>query len=274
MFLIKMFKDSFNFKDLLINFNYKFWQVIIYFILLIIIANFPQTIEAYRNYGTRLDFVIEDFNEEIPYDWQLPNNMFIRGGKLVNNGDLDTYTYEHKGITYIINNQTKITDENDFLNHIIMSERSLIYIDANGNILEALDYIGFENDEFDFNKLNIATGEEKVLLYNEFASSIERTFQNEIILFTLLRNNVVQILINIIYVLLLALFIQLFKFGYQKFLSYSESIKFVILSLGLPAILTFLIGLLSPPFAPVVFQLSSGITVMLVTLIFGKKHYS
>lgn len=274
MFIIKMFKQSFKFKTLLINFNFKFWQIIIYFILLMLIANFPQTFEAFRNYGTRLDFIIEDFNQAKPYDWQLPNNMYIRGGKLINNGDQNVYVYEHKGITYIINNQTKIDDTNDYLNHIIFSERSLIYIDNDGNILEAFDYVGFENDEFDFSMLNVAVGEELNELYLEFATSIERTFQNEIILFTVIRNNVVQIFINILYVLLLALFIQLFRFGYQKFLTYYESIKFVVLSLGLPAVLAFLIGLLSPAFAPVVFQLASGMTVMLVTLIFGKKLYS
>jgi|SRR5690554_169770 len=273
MFLLRMFKDSFNFKKLLINYNYKFWQIIIYFVLLILISNVPQTIDAYNNYGTRLDFIIEDFEQEIPIDWEIPFNMSIRGGRLVNNGSNKVYINEHKGITYIINNQEKIEPEN-YKNHIILSEESLIYIDQNGNILESFNYIGFEKDSFDFDELRLSQNEEKVKLFQEFATSVERSFQDEIILFTVLRNNGVQILINILYVLLLAGFIQLFRLGYTNFLSYKDSIKYVVLSLGLPAVLSFVIGFLSPAFSPVIFQLASGMVVMLVTLIFGKKYYS
>ncbi len=274
MFIIRMFRDSFRFKTLLKNFNYNFFQIIIYFVLLILIANFPQTLDAVRNYGTRLDFVIEDFNRSIPNNWDLPTNMSITGGKLINNGDTNVYINEHEGITYIINNQTKIENPDDFINHIIMSERSLIYIDHEGNILEALNYIGFENDVFDFYQLRNAYGEEKTLLFKEFAQSIERTFQSEIIAFTILRNTGIQIFINIIYVLILALFIQLFRFGLENFLTYPQSIKFIVLSLGLPAVVTFIVGIFQPAFSPVVFQLASGMTVMLVTLIFARRLYS
>lgn len=274
MFIIRMFKDSFRFKTLLKNVNYNFFQIIIYFLLIILIANFPQTLDAVRNYGTRLDFIIEDFNRSIPDGWNLPQNITIKGGRLINNGNLEVYTNEHEGITYIINNQTKIEDPNNYTNHIIMSERSLIYIDNDGNILESLNYIGFENDEFDFYRLSLATGEDKKLLFQEFAQSIERTFQSEIIAFTIIRNNSIQIFINIIYVLILALLIQLFRFGLQNFLTYLEGVKFVVLSLGMPAVLTFIVGIFEPAFSPVVFQLASGMTVMLVTLIFARRLYS
>ena len=275
MFLVKMFRESFQFKTLLINFKYKWWQLIIYFILLVLIANVPLTIESINNYGTRLDFIIEDFaSGEIPNDWDLPTNIVIRGGKLINNGDTKEYGGSFKGITYIINKQGLIEDVNDYKNHIVLGENSLVYIDAKGNVLENHNYAGFENDTFDFYELSLASGVKAVELYQEFARSIERSFQSEIILFTLIRNNATQLLVNTVYILLLAGLIQLFRFGYTKFITYSESIKFVILSLGLPAVLSFITGFLSPAFAPVVFQLASGMTVMLVVLIYGKKLYS
>lgn len=275
MFLVKMFKDSFNFKTLLINFKYKWWQLILYFILLILIANIPLTLEAINNYGTRLDFIIEDFSSgEVPNNWEIPNDIQISGGKLINNGDQTEYTFEFKGITYIINKQGKIEDVDDFKSHIILGEESIVYIDANSNILENHGYIGFQGDTFDFYTLKTHSGEDLVEIYQMFAASIERSFQSEIILFTVVRNNLAQILVNIIYIIVLALLIQLFRFGYANFLNFRQSIKFVILSLGLPATLSFLIGFLSPAFAPVMFQLSSGLVVMFTTLIFGKKLYS
>ena len=272
MFLFKFFKISFNLPKLLSNSNQKLWKIILYFILIILIANFPQTFDVYRHGGSRLDFVIEDFSKEIPIGWILPNDIEISGGKLINNGDNNIYKYEHKGITYIINNTNRI-DVNEYKNHIIFSETSLIYIDSDGNYLEEHNYRGFE-DTFRFRELNISHGEEKEALFNTFAKSIELSFSNPIVLYTVLRNNITQIFINIIYVLILAGFVQLFRFRYQNFLTYIDSVKFVVLSLGLPAILSFIIGVLAPAFAPVVFQLASGMTIMLVMLIFSKKTFS
>ena len=45
------------------------WKYIIYFVILILIANFPQTLEVIRYEGTRLDFVVEDFETKTPTDW-------------------------------------------------------------------------------------------------------------------------------------------------------------------------------------------------------------
>lgn len=271
MFLLKLFKTSFNFKEILKNSNQKIWQIIIYFIILIFIANFPQTLNIVKNDGSRLDFVIEDFESANPNDWDIPHNITISGGKLHNNGDLTRYVNEHKGITYIINNNESI-NVNDYKNHIILSESSIIYIDKEGNYLEEFGYRGF-TDIFRFSELDFASGDEKIELFNLFAKSMEKSFAKPIVLFTILRNISTQLLTNIIYVLILALLIQLFRFGYQNFMSFIDSVKFIVLSLGLPSVLTFIIGLLEPAFTPVVFQISSGITVMLVMLIFGRRTF-
>jgi len=272
MFLIRMFKKSFVFKGLLKNVNEKLWKYIVYFIILMLIANFPQTLEVIRYEGTRLDFVVEDFETSTPTNWVMPSKIEIKGGKLVNNGDLNRYIYEHQGITYIINNTEKI-DVNDYKNHIIFSEESIMFIDAEGNFLEEFGYRGF-TDIFRFIELNLASGEYKVEIYNDFARSIESSFSRPIVLYTIIRNNLTQIFVNIIYIIILALLVQLFRFRFQNFLSFIEGIKFVILSLGLPAVLTLIIGIFSPAFTPVVFQLSSGMTIMLVMLVFSKRTFS
>lgn len=272
MFLVKFFKQSFTFKTLLKNANQKLWKLIIYFILLILIANFPATYDAFKSKGSRLDFIIEDFDSSTPLEWDIPENFKISGGLLITNGDTKEYINTHRDITYIINKQEVIEDVNNYKNHIIFFEKNLVYIDSKGNFLEAIDYTGFE-DVFNFRELSLSSMEDKVELFKVFAYSVEKSFAKDIVIFTVLRNNIIQIFINIIYVILLAALIQLFKFGYQDFLSFYDSVKFVILSLGLPAVLSFGIGLLSIGFAPVIFQLASGMTVMLVVLIFGKKTF-
>lgn len=272
MFILKMFKKSFIFKDLLRNVNEKLWKYIIYFILLILISNFPQTLEVIRHEGSRLDFIVEDFDSQTPNDWVMPSNIEIKGGMLVNNGDTNLYSYNHRGITYIINNTEKI-DVNDYKNHIIFSETSIMFIDDEGNFLEEFGYTGF-TDVFRFIELNLASGEYKVELYNSFAKAIESSFSKPIVLYTIIRNNITQLLVNIIYILILALLVQLYRFKFQDFLSFIDGVKFIILSLGLPAVLTFVIGLFSPAFTPVVFQLASGMTIMLVLLVFSKKTFS
>ncbi|VEU81133.1 DUF1189 family protein [Haploplasma axanthum] len=273
MFLIKYFKNSFEFPKLLKSLDKPFWKIIIYFIVLVLIANFPASYEAVKNDGSRLDFVIEDFSKEIPINWDLPNDIVIKGGKLINNGDQKVYKNKHKDITYIINNQEKITDITQYKNHIILSEESIIYVDGKGKFLEAIGYKGFSDDQFSFKELKISNQENQKILFEKFASSIEKSFSSYTVFYTIVRNNLTQILVNVIYVLILSGLVQLFRFGYQNFISFKDTIKFVVLSMGLASVLAFFSGLLSFPFGPVVFQLTTGMTVMLVMLIFGKKTF-
>lgn len=269
MFIFKYFKDSFDYKNILIQKDKSLIKLFIFFILMIIIANFPVTYDAYIHEGSRLDFIIEDFSKEQPLDWVLPNDISIKGGTLVNNGIKETYTYEHKGITYIINNLVVI-DAKENKNSVVFNEKSIVYIDKDANVLEGFNYKGF-SDEFYFRELNLSSDAEKRELYEMFAHGIEKSFSNDIILYTVLRNIILQIGINLLYILILSLFVQLFKFGYQNFLSYKEGLMFVLNSIGLPAIISFIIGIISPPFAPVAFQLSSGMVIMLVILTQGKR---
>lgn len=271
MFIFKFFIKSFKFPKLLKSTNEKMWKIIVYFLILVLVSTFPASYEAVKNEGSRLDFIIEDFNREIPINWDIPNNIIIKGGRLITDDD-KTYVNKHLDITYIINNK-EVIDAKKYTNHIIMSEKSILYIDGKGNYLESFDYKGFSEDQFDFLELELATGDEKVKLFQEFARSIEKSFATQIVLYTVLRNSATQIIINIVYVLLLAGLVQLFKFGYQNFLSYKESVKFVVLAMGLPATITFLMGIFVAAFAPVVFQLSMGMVVMLVILIYGKKTF-
>lgn len=273
MFVIKFFVKSFKIPSLLKNLDEKMWKYIIYAIILILISNFPASFEVVKEGGSRLDFIVEDFNQTTPTNWNLPDEFVIKGGKLVTNGDTTEYVNVFNDITYIINKQEVVKDTNDHKNHILLYEKNIVYIDKDGNVLEGYDYKGFSMDSFSFKSLKLASGEDLTNQFNLFSESIEKSFKDDIVLFTLIRNNVIQIVINIIYAILLAALVMLFKFGYAEFLTFGQSVRFVILSLTIPALLTFVIGLLSVAFAPVIFQLASGLMVMLVVMIFGKKTF-
>lgn len=269
MFVIEYFFDSLKLKSILKSEEKSLFKLSIFFIILILISNFPASYEVVKNEGSRLDFIVESFDKGVPLDWELPTDLVIKGGKLVSNSE-DVYLFIHDGINYIFNNKEKVDPKTNH-NSLIFSENTIIYVDNEGNVLEGIGYEGFSKDEFRLNDINLATGEEKISLYKEFASSTEKSFKKDIILYTLLRNNIIQISVNIIYALILALLVQLFRFGYQNFLNFKDGLKFVMMCFGVPAILTFIVGLMSTPFAPVVFQLSSGMIVMLVLLTQGKK---
>lgn len=274
MFVIRFFVKSFQFSKIFSSLGEKFWKYIVYGILLIFIANFPSNFQIVKEEGSRLDFLIEDFSIEAPINWDLPDNIEIIGGKLVNNGDSKEYINSHKGKTYIINKIDEKIDKGDYLNHVILFEDSILYIDSEGNFLEGFGYKGFSMEIFRFNDINDANYEDSIIMYQSLAKSLEKSFSSQIVLYTLIRNMIVNLVVNFIYILLLAGLVMFFKFGFQNFINYFESIRLVILCLTLPAVITFLIGLLSFAFAPVLFQLASGMTVMLVLLVFSKKNFS
>ena len=107
--------------------------------------------------------------------------------------------------------------------------------------------------------------------FQSFALSVEASFSRYIVLYSVITNTMVNMFIQLAFILLLALVLQLFRFGYQHFMSYIDGVKFVILSMGLPTLIGLIVGLYQPAFGSVFFQLSMGLTVMIVMLKYGKK---
>lgn len=271
MFLVKYFRDSFKYKTIMQTADKTLLKTIIFFVLMIIISTFPMSLDAVRNQGSKLDFIIEDFKDN-EINWEMPTNFEIKGGKLITNGSQEEYRYYYKKTNYVINFQGEL----DYLNNknsVIFEEDKITYINDKGEYMVGYGYKGF-TDIFSFKQFEIANPNEKTLLYEQFAKNIEKSFANQIVLFTIIRNTIVQILINFIYAIVLSLLVQLYRFGYEKFMTYKESLKFVLISVALPAVLSFGIGFIAPAFSPVLFQIASGMIVMLVPLIFGKQIYS
>lgn len=269
MFLIKYLKYSFDFKNILKKGEEPFLKVLVYFLLLMLISTFPLSYLIVKHDGTQIDFIIEDM-KDAPRDWNLPiSGASIKGNKLVFL-DNKEYLNTHKGITYIFNYQN---DEYELtFKQILLKENNIIYIDGLGNVLESKGYNGFFQDEFDLTNLTRSTESDLNNYFLDFGYGIEKSFSAYIILYALLRNVLITLVINFVFVLLMALLMQLFRLGHAKFLTIMSSLKIVMLASLLPTILSFIFGLIVPGFAPVVFNLTLGLIIMIVMLVFSRKQ--
>lgn len=269
MFLIRYFKYSFGFKTLFDHVKEKGWKIAIYFFILSMIAIFPSNYRIVRDQGWRLDFIEESFLVETP-SWELPNDCVIIGGSFTCDSN-DEYIYSHRGITYIFNAQQK--DHTISNKTLLFYEDRIVYVNENDNQMTGMNYQGF-SEVVSFREINLKSGQEKVEAYQSFGAQVEQSFGPYIVFYSLLVNTITTLGTYILYLVLLALILQLFRFGYSKFMTYVESLKFLVLLMGVPAVIGFGVGIFEPAFGAVLFQFSMGIIAMLVMLFYGKKYFA
>ncbi|MBN2300159.1 MAG: DUF1189 family protein [Acholeplasmataceae bacterium] len=268
MFLARFFRYSFQYSKIMTRVNEKFWKYLIYFVIICMVNIFPLNYLIVKEQGWRLDFIEESFVTQTP-SWNLPDTCSITASRLVCSTD-DQYTFEHLGITYIFNYQSSEYDMTK--KQVIFKENEIVYVNGDNAIMTGKNYSGFEHP-VSFLELNLAQGDDRSMMYFEFGQFIESSFSPYIVLYTLLVNSITSIALNMLFIILLSLVLQLFKFGYSKFFTYIDSLKFLMLMTTIPALLSFVIGLFEPAFSPVFYQLGMGISTMLVMLIHGKKIF-
>lgn len=269
MFILRFFKTSFSFNKMLIEVNEPFWKSILYFLILMMLVAFPLNFSIVSEQGFRINFIEESFVEETP-NWVLPESCEIQAGAL-SCDDIGVITLIHQDITYYINARLDMVDESE--KAIYLLEDRLIYTNGVGASMTGYYHQGFL-DRFSFRTLNLLEGTEKASGYVAFADQLQNCFGPYIVFFSLLVNTITTIGINIVFILLLSLVLQLFRFGYSKFFRYIDSLKFLIYTMTIPAILSFLIGLVSIAFSPVIYQFGVGIITMVVMLTHGKKVFA
>ncbi|MBN3490353.1 DUF1189 family protein [Acholeplasma equirhinis] len=268
MFLVRYFRYGFNIPKLLTHRGESLLKTVIYYLLLVSFMNFPLTILGYQNEQQTINFIRENMTTETP-DWTtLPQGSM---------NSLTGFTSSHADGRYFeIDNYIYIFGYNENIdyptekNQIIFYETHIRYIDTNGSFLDSDGYYGFKTT-INLNELNFSIGEERDLLFQTFAQSIESSFSTYIILFVTLRNQLFQFIASILFVLLLSGIIQIYRFGFAKFLTYKDSINFLIFASTIPAVLSMILGLILPGFASVVFNLALGLIVMITLLFFARK---
>ncbi|MFP4177985.1 MAG: DUF1189 family protein [Acholeplasmataceae bacterium] len=269
MFLLRYFKYSFEYKRIFDRLQESGYKLFVYFLLLSLMSAFPLNYLIVRETGWRLDFIEESFRLEIP-EWQLPEDCQIRASKLVCESD-ETHRFEHRGITYVFNAAEDDVELDTEAVYFLTD--NLIYTDGNQASMSGFNYSGF-SEPVNFHELNLMGGSDREEAYIDFGRAVEESFGPYIVIYTVLVNTVIHILISIVFILMFALVIQLFRFGYSSFITFSESVKLIVFLMGLPALLSLVIGLFVPAFSTVIYQLSMGIITMLVMLIYGKRRFS
>lgn len=268
MFIFNYYRYAFRLSEFFIHVKEKWWKVLIFFFIISMVSLFPMNLLIIQQDGWRLDFIEESFITETP-DWQLPETCEIKTSKLICQTDM-VYTYEHQGITYIINYQETTYDTS--LKQVLLLEDKIVYTNGQGEFMTGYNYKGFE-DDVNFRSLNLSIGEDREVMYESFGRQLESSFGNYIIFYTLLVNIGTNIALYALFVLIMSLVIQLFRFGYTSFMTYAESMKLVVFSMGIPSLISFVVGFLEPSFSPVVFQFGMGIILMIVMLKYGKKTF-
>ena len=269
MFIIRFFKYSVDYPNYFEHAKEKGWKVLIFFMLLSLISLFPMNLLIVQEDGWKLDFIEQSFITETP-NWQLPDECHITANELNCNTDT-VYYYEHQGIAYIFNIDNEAYRESDEKS-IIFMKNQIVYTNGEGAYMIGYDYKGFD-DSYSFRSLNLATGENREAMYEQFGASIETSFSNYIIFYTLLVNTITSIGLYAFFVIVMSLVIQLFRFGYSSFLTFRQTTKMVVFAMGLPSIISLIVGFIEPSFTPVIFQFGIGIILMVVMLKYGKKTF-
>ncbi len=269
MFITRFFKTSFSFQTMLTEVKEPFWKYILYFLILMMLVAFPLNYSIVMEQGFRINFIEESFVEETP-DWVLPESCEIQAGAL-SCDETGVIIYTHQDLTYYLNANLDMVDENE--KGIYLLEDRLIYTNGVGASMTGYYHQGFL-DRFSFRSLNLLEGTERSAGYIVFAEQLQNCFSPYIVFFSLLVNSATTIGINIVFILLLSLVLQLFRFGYSKFFKYIDSLKFLIYTMTIPAILSFIVGFVSMAFSPVIYQFGVGIITMVVMLTHGKKVFA
>jgi hypothetical protein len=262
MFLYRYFKHGFDypnvFKKLIINF-----KVIIYFVILTFLTAFPLNYQIIREEGFRLDFIAESFQQSFPSN---TIDCEISFAGIVCEDDV---YFQHEGVTYYV--ETYASNKNYDTQSVILSEDKIYYLQGD-NILESRGYQGF-SDTIDMGNLIFSNEEEKAILWQAFGEGIEASFGSYIIFNALLTNTVIQFVIQFIFIIFLSFVVQLFKYQLSSFMTYQESLTFIIWMMTLPAVLSVVIAFIEPVFASVIYQFMVGIVIMIVMLKYGRKYY-
>lgn len=263
MFIIQYFKNGFSYQHVfkrLIPINVK---VVLYFIILTFLSAFPLNYQIIREEGFRLDFIAESFNTSIP-DVMIDCEVSFAGINCQ-----EDVTFTHQNVTYYIEtyDESKVYEERS----IILSNDRIYYLQEQ-NILESSGYQGF-SDTLDMGLLIFSDQVEKEVLWQAFGEGIEASFGPYIIFNALLTNTVIQFVIQFIFIIFLSFVLQLFKYQLSSFMTYSESLTFIVWMMTLPAVLAVGIALFEPVFASVIYQFLVGIVIMIVMLKYGRKYY-
>lgn len=272
MFILKYFKESIKPKNILGLRKEKFYKVLAYFLLMVLVSLFPVNMYIMLEGGWNLGFMYQELSDETII---VPNVNFpdIKMNHQGLSGDDNEIIIYFNTFSLIVNGkQDKYDVEGKY---VVLQESRIIYSFDNDISPIITTYSHLNDLEFRFENLNSAqTNNERVNLYLELADMIENSFTQLNIIGGIFMHSGAQLLSFIILIPTLGLLVMLFKFRSTNFMSYLESVKTTIFSMTIPAVASFVIGFIAFSFSTVIMQFGIGIVLMIVMLKYGKKEFS
>jgi maltodextrin utilization protein YvdJ len=282
MFLVKIFRDSFYLDRILKLRFLKFWYFIIYFFLISFVSLFSFNYANLKEGGWKLGFVEYNFISVENVNVKLPNDIVIRplSGVKSLSGQSQSVIYNDSVngqilYRFLINEEGLTLNKEDLkVRQLIFTDKRILYVKGDGSVPLEGDYDNF-SEEVRFESINnITNAKEKREALVSLANSIEKGFGKQNAFFTIITYSTVQILLYILLIFLLSAILQLFRFGYTKFMSFFDGMKIVIATMTVPSVISFVIGFFTHALTPVIVQFGLGIILMIAMLKYGKYEFS
>ncbi|MFU8786838.1 MAG: DUF1189 family protein [Candidatus Izemoplasmataceae bacterium] len=253
-------------------FKIPFYQFVIYFLIINLFMLLPLSISViymrdidYGRFGM-------DFHENIPA-WlpdDLPNDCRILNQELYcETNEVFEYEITNRDQTYKVYLNVSDNVSDAYLNeelgtYAIILQESRIVINLDEGQRFVLTYSGFE--PIDFAEIKQLDQEEAAYL---FFDGLYRSLQPFMILPLLLYSVGGMILLNALYIVIIAGAAMIFKLSVTPFLTYKNMLKLFILAATVPAIVNFSLGVFGlSPFTSIVFNFLTPV----IALVFYRKN--
>ncbi|MBE0700764.1 MAG: DUF1189 family protein [Acholeplasmataceae bacterium] len=276
MFLIRYLILSFQPQNILKGRHEPHFKVLIFFLLLIMISLFPLNFNIMKEQGWSLGFMNaefsdQDFVDRLP-EVTYPNWRITSSGLYVNSSE-ETLIIDFESFVLVINgqNETYAFDKK----FVVLNEDRIHYYISKDIEPIVTDYSYFHDQSFFFENINIASSNQlKQDQYVMLGTLVESAFSSYSILGSILLHTISQTIAFLIFMPLLALVLQLFRFVHSSYMTYFEGLNVVVFCMGLPTVLAFVIGIFAFQFVSLIMQFGIGIMVMVIMFKYAKSEFA
>lgn len=264
MFIIRYFKNTlYSLKGIYSLKDEKFYKVIIYFVLLVIISIMPHNLEIVKEKGFKLGFISEGYNDNNRYELYESSVIKISNTGIKVDDNFTIEVYEFDDFKLVIDYNSEYDIEDGIV--LVLKKDYTEYYSKDGSVMKG-DYSSFD-DEFYFSSLMFDD-----TTYSTLFTNLEKSFYPYIILFSIVVNVFSNLLMYSIMIILMAILLSFLKYRFSYFLNLKQLCKILVFSMTIPSVVVNVLGLFSTfAFTPVIMNFSMGAISLLVLLKVGKN---
>ncbi|MFP4286126.1 MAG: DUF1189 family protein [Candidatus Izemoplasmataceae bacterium] len=247
-------------------------KYIVYFILINLLMFLPLSLSVIYMDNIDYERFGFDFHENIP-SWlpdELPDDCRIEDNALLcESSDVYINTITNNDTVYTVYLNVSDNVSEDFLDqdvgsHAIVFQETMIRIHLDNNQVFVVSYSGF--DDLDFSQVKTLDQKEAAYL---FFDGLFQSLQPYMILPLILYSVGGMILLNALFIVIIASAAMIFKLSVSNFISYKNMIKLFILAQTIPAVINVFVGFFGlSPFTSIIYNFLTP----LMALVFYRKN--